>query len=103
MHRDVLDTTLNYSAHVKFVSKWLDKLEAESKPQGAAAPRPTEPGLITEPALATMPNPATEPPIAGTAPAFNIPGQTGPASPDAPPTAAQDNADREKLLKVAQA
>ena len=41
--RDVLDTTLNYSAHVKFVSKWLDKLEAEEKkgeeqPAAAAAP-----------------------------------------------------------------
>ncbi len=40
--RDVLDTTLNYSAHVKFVSKWLDKLEAEEKkgeeePAAAAA------------------------------------------------------------------
>ncbi|KAI0770347.1 peroxiredoxin Q, partial [Fomes fomentarius] len=29
--RDVLDTTLNYGAHVKFVTKWLDKLEAEEK------------------------------------------------------------------------
>ena len=42
-YRDVLDTTLNYSAHVKFVSKWLDKLEAEEKkgteePPAAAAP-----------------------------------------------------------------
>ncbi|TFK91927.1 peroxiredoxin Q [Polyporus arcularius HHB13444] len=45
--RDVLDTTLNYSAHAKFVSKWLDKLEAEEKkvaaPSGApAAAEPTE-------------------------------------------------------------
>ncbi|KAI1789577.1 AhpC-TSA-domain-containing protein [Ganoderma leucocontextum] len=35
--RDVLDTTLNYSAHVKFVSKWLDKLEVEEK-KGAEQP-----------------------------------------------------------------
>ena len=43
MCRDVLDTTLNYAAHVKFVTKWLDKLEAEEKkgteePPAAAAP-----------------------------------------------------------------
>ena len=36
--RDVLDTTVNYSAHVKFVSKWLDKLEAEEKKAAEPAP-----------------------------------------------------------------
>ncbi|KAI0657371.1 peroxiredoxin Q, partial [Cubamyces menziesii] len=35
--RDVLDTTVNYSAHVRFVTKWLDKLEAEEK-KAAEAP-----------------------------------------------------------------
>jgi thioredoxin-dependent peroxiredoxin len=30
--RDALEATLNYGAHVKFVNKWLEKLEAESKP-----------------------------------------------------------------------
>ncbi|KAI0826888.1 thioredoxin-like protein [Trametes gibbosa] len=39
--RDVLDTTVNYSAHVKFVTKWLDKLEAEDK-KAAEAPAPEE-------------------------------------------------------------
>ena len=40
--RDAHDATINYSAHVKFVSKWLDKLEAEEKkaaePAAAEAP-----------------------------------------------------------------
>lgn len=27
--RDSLDTTLNFSAHVKFVTKWLEKLNTE--------------------------------------------------------------------------
>lgn len=31
MTRDALDATLNYGAHVKFVNKWLEKLEAEAK------------------------------------------------------------------------
>ena len=41
----MLDTTLNYAAHVKFVSKWLDKLEAEKKggEQSAAAAAPEAP------------------------------------------------------------
>ncbi|CAL1713288.1 unnamed protein product [Somion occarium] len=29
--RDVLDATLNFGAHSKFVTKWLEKLEAEEK------------------------------------------------------------------------
>ncbi|EMD39977.1 hypothetical protein CERSUDRAFT_112219 [Gelatoporia subvermispora B] len=29
--RDALDATMNYNAHLKFVTKWLDKLEAEDK------------------------------------------------------------------------
>jgi thioredoxin-dependent peroxiredoxin len=28
--RDVLEATLNYGAHGKFVAKWLDKLEKEA-------------------------------------------------------------------------
>ena len=40
----MLDTTVNYSAHVKFVTKWLEKLEAEEKkaaePQAPAAATP---------------------------------------------------------------
>ncbi|KAJ7250904.1 peroxiredoxin Q [Mycena haematopus] len=35
--RDTLEGTLNFNAHSKFVTKWLDKLEAEEK---AAAPAP---------------------------------------------------------------
>ncbi|KAJ7505346.1 peroxiredoxin Q [Mycena galericulata] len=38
--RDTLEGTLNYGAHSKFVSKWLDKLEAE---ETASAPTATEP------------------------------------------------------------
>ncbi|KAI0372227.1 peroxiredoxin Q [Pilatotrama ljubarskyi] len=38
--KDVLDTTLNYNAHVKFVTKCLDKLEAEEK-KAAEAPTGT--------------------------------------------------------------
>lgn len=30
----MLDTTINYGAHEKFVTKWLDKIDAEEK-QGA--------------------------------------------------------------------
>ncbi|KAI0699127.1 peroxiredoxin Q [Cytidiella melzeri] len=36
--RDALDATLNYGAHVKFVNKWLEKLEAETKQPAAEAP-----------------------------------------------------------------
>ncbi|CAA7261488.1 unnamed protein product [Cyclocybe aegerita] len=36
--RDALDATVNYGAHSKFVSKWLDKLDEEDK---AAAPATT--------------------------------------------------------------
>ncbi|KAF9077632.1 peroxiredoxin Q [Rhodocollybia butyracea] len=44
--RDGLDTTINYSAHSKFVTKWLEKLQKESE---------TAPVAITEaaPAAAT--------------------------------------------------
>ena len=47
----MLDSTVNYGAHVKFVNKWLERLEEEEKQ--ANAPPPREPGLITEPGLAT--------------------------------------------------
>ncbi|PIL22581.1 hypothetical protein GSI_15270 [Ganoderma sinense ZZ0214-1] len=56
--RDVLDTTLNYAAHVKFVTKWLDKLEAEEK-KGAEEP----------PAPAATEVPAGDAPAEGAAPA----------------------------------
>lgn len=99
--RDALDATMNYGAHVKFVTKWLEKLDTEGKqPSG---PRPVEPGLVTAPGLATGPDPATEPPIVGTAHAFNVPGGHEPPTQDIHTSKAQDNADREKLLKVAQA
>ena len=42
---------MNYGAHVKFVNKWLERLEEEERQ--ANAPPPREPGLITEPGLAT--------------------------------------------------
>ncbi|EIW59195.1 peroxiredoxin Q [Trametes versicolor FP-101664 SS1] len=48
--RDVLDTTVNYNAHVKFITKWLDKLEAEDK---KAAETPAAPAEGAAPATAT--------------------------------------------------
>ncbi|KAI0720517.1 AhpC-TSA-domain-containing protein [Cerioporus squamosus] len=54
--RDVLDTTVNYSAHVKFVSKWLDKLEAEEKKAAAPAEAPA----AAEPTQATPETAAPE-------------------------------------------
>lgn len=58
-YRDVLDTTLNYSAHVKFVSKWLDKLEAEEKDaeQPAAAASDAAAGDAPAPAEGAAPAP----------------------------------------------
>ncbi|KAI0632177.1 AhpC-TSA-domain-containing protein [Trametes polyzona] len=64
--RDVLDTTLNYNAHVKFVTKWLDKLEAEEKkaaetpapaggaPADSAAPAPTTTAAPEGPTLGEL-------------------------------------------------
>ncbi|KAJ7366831.1 peroxiredoxin Q [Mycena albidolilacea] len=47
--RDTLEGTLNYGAHSKFVTKWLDKLEAEEKEKSsAAAPTLPEPAAPTE-------------------------------------------------------
>lgn len=88
---------MNYAAHVKFVSKWLEKLDAEAKQ--AAAPPPQEPGLITEPGLATGPDPDTEPPVAATAPALNVPGESQPESPAIP----VGDAEHAELAKAAQA
>lgn len=51
-HRDVLDTTVNYGAHVKFVSKWLDKLEAEEKKAAEAPAAAEEPPAEATPAAA---------------------------------------------------
>ncbi|KAF7288581.1 Peroxiredoxin Q [Mycena chlorophos] len=50
--RDTTEGTLNYGAHSKFVTKWLDKLEAE-----AAKSAETE----TVPAAEAAPAPAAEP------------------------------------------
>ena len=58
MCRDVLDTTLNYAAHVKFVTKWLDKFEAEEKKGGeepAAAAAATEAPAGDAPAEGAVP------------------------------------------------
>ncbi|KAI0766414.1 AhpC-TSA-domain-containing protein [Trametes elegans] len=59
--RDVLDTTLNYGAHVKFVSKWLDKLEAEEK-KATEAPAPAAAPAGETPASAPDATPSTNPP-----------------------------------------
>ena len=47
-HRDALDSTLNYGAHVKFVSKWLDKLEAEKAKAAEPAPEAAPPEAAPE-------------------------------------------------------
>jgi len=39
--RDAHDATLNYNAHLKFVTKWLDKLEAEDKKASETSADPT--------------------------------------------------------------
>lgn len=39
--RDAHDATLNYNAHLKFVTKWLDKLEAEDKKASETSSDPT--------------------------------------------------------------
>ncbi|KAH9854753.1 thioredoxin-like protein [Lenzites betulinus] len=48
--RDVQEGAINYSAHVKLVNKWLERLEAEEKKAGEGAAGPTEetPALPTE-------------------------------------------------------
>ncbi|KIP05373.1 hypothetical protein PHLGIDRAFT_108358 [Phlebiopsis gigantea 11061_1 CR5-6] len=76
--RDSLDATMNYAAHVKFVTKSLERLLAERKQ--ASAPAPVEPGLVTEPGLATGPDPSTESPLVGTAEVLKAPGQHEPES-----------------------
>ncbi|OCH91855.1 AhpC-TSA-domain-containing protein [Obba rivulosa] len=52
--RDALDATMNYNAHLKFVTKWLDKLEAEDKKAAEAtidpAPAPAAGGEAEAPA-----------------------------------------------------
>ena len=50
---DVLDTTINYGAHEKFVTKWLDKIDAEEKQstqadEAAPTPAPAAGGQPSE-------------------------------------------------------
>ncbi|KAI0917013.1 hypothetical protein AcV5_007599 [Taiwanofungus camphoratus] len=49
--RDVVDTTVNYGAHAKFVTRWLEKIEAEGKQIAESqAPAPSaEPAAGGEP------------------------------------------------------
>ncbi|RDB18078.1 hypothetical protein Hypma_000911 [Hypsizygus marmoreus] len=51
--RDVLDATVNYAAHVKFVTKLLDKLEAEEAAAPTAAATAEEPQPEATPAPAS--------------------------------------------------
>jgi len=37
----VLDATVSYSAHTKFVAKWLDKLDEEDLDKATTKPEPT--------------------------------------------------------------
>ncbi len=77
---------MNYGAHVKFVNKWLVKLEEEERQ--ANAPPPKEPGLITEPALATEDDSPAHPPA----------GIPEPASPGVP---TGSDVEREELVRAA--
>ncbi|KZT19445.1 peroxiredoxin Q [Neolentinus lepideus HHB14362 ss-1] len=52
--RDVLDTTINFGAHSKFVAKWLETISAEERKAAAEQPAQTE---STE-AEAAAPGPA---------------------------------------------
>ncbi|KDQ62398.1 hypothetical protein JAAARDRAFT_30302 [Jaapia argillacea MUCL 33604] len=48
--RDVLDTTVNYGAHSKFVTKWLEKLQTEDQTGvPSSPPPPTETTTAPEP------------------------------------------------------
>lgn len=94
-HRDVHDGTINFWSHVKFVNKWLERLEEEGKPH----PAPVEPGLITDPALATEPEPHNELPNIASGPALSSPTDDSPAvSP-----ADSNDPERENLAKAAAA
>lgn len=55
--RDALDATMHYSAHTKFVSRWLDKLEAED----AAAASTATASELEAPPSQTATVPATNP------------------------------------------
>ncbi|KAI0754924.1 thioredoxin-like protein [Daedaleopsis nitida] len=57
--KDVLDTTVNYGAHVKFVSKWLDKLEAEEKKAAEAPAAAEEIPAVATPTAAVPEGPTT--------------------------------------------
>ncbi|KAJ7212144.1 peroxiredoxin Q [Mycena pura] len=48
--RETLEGTMNFGAHSKFVTKWLDKLEAEN-----AAPKATEEAPTLEPVVSETP------------------------------------------------
>ncbi|RPD62446.1 AhpC-TSA-domain-containing protein [Lentinus tigrinus ALCF2SS1-7] len=58
--RDLLDTTVNYSAHVKFVSKWLDKLEAEEKKAATPAEAPAAEAAAATPEVAAPEGPSID-------------------------------------------
>ncbi|KAH7913338.1 thioredoxin-like protein [Hygrophoropsis aurantiaca] len=49
--RDALDATMNFSAHVKFVLKWLDKVEEEEKKQKDDSETPAESPSVSTKAL----------------------------------------------------
>ncbi|KAJ7044084.1 peroxiredoxin Q [Mycena alexandri] len=46
--RDTVEGTINYGAHSKFVTKWLDKLEAEQKAAAEPAPAAAVETPVTE-------------------------------------------------------
>ncbi|PPQ65863.1 hypothetical protein CVT26_000797 [Gymnopilus dilepis] len=68
--RDALDATLNYSAHSKFVDKWLDKLQAEEPKESKEAPKKEEAAAATPAPTSAEPQPTkTDAPVPTPAPA----------------------------------
>ncbi|KAJ6512245.1 peroxiredoxin Q [Mycena vitilis] len=55
--RDTVEGTLNFGAHSKFITKWLDKLEAEDKAAAETVPAP-DPAAV-EAAVAAAPEEPT--------------------------------------------
>ena len=51
---------MNYGAHVKFVNKWLEKLEEENKAPAADAPAEDAPAAAEAPAQPASEEPATQ-------------------------------------------
>lgn len=54
--RDALDATVNYTAHTRFVAKWLEKLEAEDPAASDIVPTPTSTAEEPQPQTTAAPS-----------------------------------------------